>query len=707
MGLTPRVLLTAIWAAVAAGAEFDLDLRPIRTSVGRFERVEFDLEVPRHYANPFNPAEIDLRVRLVSPSGREIEVPAFWFQGYEQRRVDGGTRSRTWLYPDGSARWKVRFAPSEEGSWAAVAVLKDADGELRSGRVAFGCVASTRRGFIRVSQRDPRFLAFDDGTAFFPIGQNLAFIGEQQYVNLARAGEIFETLTANGANYLRIWTCCEDWAMAIEARKSAWGRSWSWRPPIVADPDGSGRNCLKVPRGNNPLKVDPSHPVALRGGTQYVLSGWVRTDNGVALRLEAHGSRVERPLQSESPGTWTTFRHSFRTSARDEWLNGVTFRLEGDGDAWVKELSLKEASDGSELLWEAEVDRPVRGFYNPIDCFLLDEVVSMAERTGIHLQLCLITRDLYMEALKDPAAGAYSQAIADAKNLFRYAIARWGYSTGVAAWEYWNEMNPNLPTDRFYAELGAYLEQADPYRHLRTTSTWGPSVRDCRHAKLDLADTHFYLRPSDQGRLRDEVEAVLERTWWLREQAPDKPAHLGEFGLANDQWQPTEEMRRSRELVDFHNAIWASALSGSTGTALFWWWDRLDPRNPYPIYRSLSGFVADVPWTSGFVRSFVDTLGEDRVRLVGLRTESCAWFWLFNRDASWQHVVVERKAPVGMEALNVPLKDFPAGQYVVRWWDTREGTILREERVSARGGGLALPAPSFSRDIACRVVPVQ
>ena len=72
-----------------------------------------------------------------------------------------------------------------------------------------------------------------------------------------------------------------------------------------------------------------------------------------------------------------------------------------------------------------------------------------------------------------------------------------------------------------------------------------------------------------------KVEAVLERTQWLREHAPNKPAHLGEFGLANDQWQPTEEMKSSREVVDFHNALWASALSGAATTALFWWWDRL------------------------------------------------------------------------------------------------------------------------------------
>ena len=112
------------------------------------------------------------------------------------------------------------------------------------------------------------------------------------------------------------------------------------------------------------------------------------------------------------------------------------------------------------------------------------------------------------------------RAIRDARKVLRYAVARWGYSTAVAAWEYWNEMDPGLPTDKFYTALGEYLAREDPYGHLRTTSTWGPSAKDCRHQNLDVADTHFYLRPSDKGRLEDEVDAVLERTRWLREQAP-------------------------------------------------------------------------------------------------------------------------------------------------------------------------------------------
>ena len=107
-----------------------------------------------------------------------------------------------------------------------------------------------------------------------------------------------------------------------------------------------------------------------------------------------------------------------------------------------------------------------RGYYNPVDCALLDHIVEAAEQTGIYLQLCLITRDAYMGDLKDEQSAAYQQATVDAQNLLRYAVARWGYSTHVVTWEYFNENDPGLPMERFYREVGDYLQQVDRVRSL-------------------------------------------------------------------------------------------------------------------------------------------------------------------------------------------------------------------------------------------------
>lgn len=681
-----------------SGAEVQLELQTNQERVRRYERIDFQISLTNQYRNPFNPDEVKLDIQLTTPRGNQVSVPAFYFQDYERKRIG----SRDWFYPKGMPTWQARFAPAEMGTYQAAAILKDRQGQAVSKTVRFECVSSERPGFLRVSRRDPRFLEFTEGAPFFSIGQNLAFIGNQQFVTLSKAESIFSQLAANGANYLRLWTGSEDWALAVEARKSAWGRSWNWNPPIVPSPDATSTGqCLKISGDQAVLKVDPSHTVALRPDTTYRVTCRYRSET--ALHLEVQGSQGR--LDPASHGT--VFQHQFKTRSSDHWLANMMFRLAGPGTAWISDLSLREAEGGPELLWEAELNRPVRGFYNPLDCYLLDGLLAAAEKEGLYLQLCLLTRDLYMDALKDPASPEYDRAIADARKFFRHAVGRWGYSTSVAAWEYWNEMNPGLPTDRFYSELGRYLEQVDPYQHLRTTSTWGPSEKDCRHPKLDLADIHFYLRPTDRNRLQDEVEAIQDRTRWLRERAPAKPAHLGEFGLANDKWQPTEEMKTSPELIDVHNALWASALSGASGTALYWWWDRLDPRNVYPLYRPLSRFIADVPWNGGEVQQARATVPDARLNLAGLETRDHAWIWLFNRGASWDNLVIRKRPLEKITNAELVLDRWPAGAYQIQWWNPRDGALIAEEKHQWDTSPIKLGVPTFSHDIACKISRVE
>jgi len=697
-------VLASMFVPVPARAR-SIELMPETNSVGVYETLHFRIASPETKSNLFDPDEVNVEVEFKTPSGSILRLPAFYGQQFELVRAGQQGRDKDWCYPVGGACWQARFAPTEPGVHEAKAQWRDSEGAIVSGAVRFDCRPSGRRGFLRVSRLDPRFMEFSSGEAFFGIGQNLAFIGNQQYVTLSRAEEIFGRLRSNGANYLRIWTGCEDWAIGIEARKSAWGRSWSWNPPFDVCPDNPDRRCILLGRDGATVRADSSHQVALRPNTDYVLGGKVMIDGDAAVFLiEPHANGGTR-LEVKTARTWTPFTHTFKTRSNEFWLIPPTFKLHGNGKAWLDRLSLTEAGGGPELLWEADANRPVRVAYNQLDCFIVDELVEAAGRNGIYLQLCLLTRDLYMKDLKNPASADYDRAIADAKKFMRYAVARWGSATSVAAWEYWNELDPGLPTDRFYTELGQYLEEIDVYHHLRTTSTWGPSAKDCKHPKLDLADTHFYLRPSDQPRLKDEVEAVLDRTGWLREQAPNKPSHLGEFGIANEKWQPTAEMQSSKMTVDFHNALWASAMSGSATTALFWWWDRLDRLNHYGEYGPLSRFVADVPWTTGALEAAVTAAVNRDIRIVGLRTRNRAWLWLFHPSASWGNRVVDGRVPPNVSDAMITVSQLADGTYELQWFDTRQGRVIRTDKAPSRNGTLQCEVPAFTADIAVKVAP--
>jgi hypothetical protein len=702
-------LLGTVSESPAAGGRLRLELLG-SPQVEKFGLIEFAIEPSRQYADPFDPQVVDLSLVIRTPSGRVLRLPAFFLQRYECKTIPRSGRAAAWMYPVGDPVWRARFAPAEIGRYRVFAELQDGGGDSRSEEVGFEAVASAGPGFVRVSPRDPRFFEFDNGRPYFAIGQNLAFIGDGQYVTLPKLESIFQQLAENGANWLRIWACCHDWALALEARKSAWGRSWSWEPPFAPLPGGesSGRKCVVLGAGRDrELAVSPAHPVALRPGTRYVLSGRILTEPRTRVQVTTGRHRLETPVSSGPDRAWREFALPFTTGEDEYWLGRTTLARDGDGSAWADALSLREAEGGPELLWEAEVNRDQRGFYNPVDCFMLDQVVAAAEQRGIYLQLCLLTRDLYMQDLKDDESGAYQQAIDDAKNLLRYVVARYGYSTAVASWEYFNEQDPGLPTQRFYRELGMYLEQVDVYHHLRSTSTWHPSPRDWRHPQLDVADTHFYLRPAPDRKYADEVEAALGNAAELRKEARGKPALISEFGLANAQWQPTREMNASREVLDFHNGLWASALSGASGTAMFWWWERLDQRDHYRHYRPLADFLEDVPWTTAGLQAARAQAADAGVRVHGLAGRDGAWLWLFDPRASFENVVLHGVAPPLLPAVQLTVQELAARDYRVQWWDTRRGQVVAEQTVTAGDGPLVLSAPPFARDLAVRILPAE
>ncbi|HUV62577.1 MAG TPA: DUF5060 domain-containing protein, partial [Sedimentisphaerales bacterium] len=360
------VLAAATFGAQGQSSTQQLTIETAQEKVGQYEKLDLLVRLDTQYGNPFDPDQIDLVVLLTEPGGHSVTLPAFYCQEYERRQFTQGRSGRNWYYPVGPGVWKARFAPAEAGRYSATARLREPTGDVQSASVQFECVPSEKKGFLRVSRKDPRFLEFRDGTDFFAIGQNLAFIGEGQYVNLTKAEQIFGELHDNGANFLRIWTCCQDWAMAIEARKSAWDRSWSRNAPIVPIPgdanDSTGRKCVKIEGDTGAsITVSPSHPVALRPSTRYVLTGRFTAQGPTGLRLSVGGENWEFPFNVAAGHAWQEFKEEFITGENEFWLGRTVLSLAGAGTIWLDSISLKEAPDGLELLWEADVNRPARG----------------------------------------------------------------------------------------------------------------------------------------------------------------------------------------------------------------------------------------------------------------------------------------------------------------------------------------------------------
>jgi hypothetical protein len=169
--------------------------------IGRYDLLELDVQTDIQVANPFDPEELDIRVEFTSPSGEKSEIGAFWYREYQRPGILGR----------GPPSWKARFTPTEVGSWTAVARVP-ARG-LESEPVRFRVTPSDKLGFVRVNPDDPRYLAFDDGSFFFPIGQNMGW--------WTGAGDAISDYTkwmdpfaANGGNAIRVWMA--EWSFGIE-----------------------------------------------------------------------------------------------------------------------------------------------------------------------------------------------------------------------------------------------------------------------------------------------------------------------------------------------------------------------------------------------------------------------------------------------------------------------------------------------------------
>jgi hypothetical protein len=174
---TPYAVIAWALAGVLAGAAGCRGAGPApgpraelsAPAVAQYEKVEITFEAPARYANPFDPAEVDVEGVFTTPSGRAIRVPGFYYQGYARSLP----ANEEVLTAEGKGIFKVRFAWGEVGAYRYRVTLQDrmAAREVASGR--FQVRAGPRKGFVRRSAAAPLYFQYDSGASCFPIGENI------------------------------------------------------------------------------------------------------------------------------------------------------------------------------------------------------------------------------------------------------------------------------------------------------------------------------------------------------------------------------------------------------------------------------------------------------------------------------------------------------------------------------------------------------
>ncbi len=92
------------------------------------------------------------------------------------------------------------------------------------------------------------------------------------------------------------------------------------------------------------------------------------------------------------------------------------------------------------------------------------------------------------------------------------------------------------------------------------------------------------------------------------------------------------------------------------------------------------------------------------INLYGRTNGKIAIVWAQNALHNWKRVYEKKSVPVIAESESA-LHGLPSGNYMVEWWDTEKGGILRQEKAVSKDGLLTLHLPALAADAAARIAP--
>ncbi len=197
------VLLFGAWTAASYAAPTIGTVTANAGSVPQYSKFELTFPITTWATNLFDPNQISVSATFTGPSGQTYVINGFAYQNYTR---SGSVNGQT-LSASGPVVWKVRFAPPVTGIWSYSLSATDTGGTSTQPGGTFQATAGSNHGFVSVSSFDARYFTFSDGTAFFPVGENMTWDNDAngKSDNTYCYDNYLSKLAAQGGNYVRIW----------------------------------------------------------------------------------------------------------------------------------------------------------------------------------------------------------------------------------------------------------------------------------------------------------------------------------------------------------------------------------------------------------------------------------------------------------------------------------------------------------------------
>ncbi|MEN8156890.1 MAG: DUF5060 domain-containing protein [Bacteroidota bacterium] len=181
--------------------ELFVDVESVNSETpGLYERHEIDvILLDADYDNPYDPDQLDLSAQFTSPTGKVWEINGY-YDNYNNVN-----------------QWKIRFSPNETGEWRYTLKVIDRVDTATTSEYTLNAVESNHKGWIRVSEKNPHYFEYDNGSSFYGVG---AYYPWPQGDVVA----MLDRLQATGSNFWALMNMPYDNGTIFESDKSGLGR---------------------------------------------------------------------------------------------------------------------------------------------------------------------------------------------------------------------------------------------------------------------------------------------------------------------------------------------------------------------------------------------------------------------------------------------------------------------------------------------------
>jgi hypothetical protein len=706
-------------------AQAQRGIGPLPAEVRLYDSIDLAVDMVGAWDNPYDPDDVRLDALVTTANGTTYEIPGFYTVPH-RRLVSRGMEI---MMPETRGQWRVRLSANDVGPLRCELRARD-----RSGAVTFTVplvqvIAAPARGFVRPSRVDPRYLVFDNGAPYLPIGHNLPIyptagqLVDEAITKMANAGE----------NWNRWWLSSSglglEWEPTLGRYRQAQAARLDVALQLARERDFVYMLCLDTHQdfreggwAANPFNLanggpcktagdwftDPTARRHYRNRLRYTVARWAASPQVLCWEF---GNEFEgwADTPQEALLAWHREMATYLRSI-DPYRHPITTSF------W--------SSTGPQIFWQIpEIDIVQTHCYTNNDANVAEQVreyclLQWRNSSKPHLFGEFGIRSHDTTADKDPKGWALH-------NAFWSAVAS-GCDGIPMPWWHENYIDPlNL-----YGHFTAIRRFTDGlpfgtavWRQVETETAYADpqQTRPVRAAVLTPAEgfrrptvNAFALAPDGSVNAPGELLALLHGEGHKDLRNPPVfsvtfPAP-GTFTVSVDRVSNSGHLLISVDDV----LVLDRELPCGEGQGKSW-----EFRPQWQLWESVYDEEIRVPVAAGLHRIRVENTGKDWVRVrsygfegcrvidrpnllvAALASERTAILWIQNRDSDWFNHGKGTVAAVP-DAV-VILKGLTDGPIEVEWWETWEGTRQRLEKAEVRAGTVALRVPALGTDVAARL----